>query len=51
MAGMEKALRRALSEDVRVSAARYREALGEEDGIGVACAKISVIASTVQKLV
>lgn len=49
MVGMEKALRLALSEDLRVAAGRYREILGEEDGMGVACAKISaIIASTLQ---
>lgn len=52
MAEMEQAFRRALFEDLRVAAARYRETLGEEDGMGVACAKMSVvIASVAQNLV
>lgn len=46
MLGMEKAVRMALSEDLRVAAGRYRETLAAEDGIGAACAKISVIVAS-----
>lgn len=51
MARMEKAFRLAFSEDLRVAAGRYRETIQDEDGIGIACAKISaIIASRTQTL-
>lgn len=42
-AEMEKALRMVLSEEMKKTACSYRELLGTEEGVGVACAKISAL--------
>lgn len=45
-AAVEQALRLVLSEDCIKAAGRYRELLEDEDGVEIACAKISAVVNS-----